>query len=100
MTHKEIQAEIAKLTDLELLDVLKNGQETMSPTGEVVRIRPSPQYMGQIIKRLKDLGLNAMAGRGSVRDQLVEAAAERGIKFNGQKVDTTALPKDPEAEAG
>lgn len=98
MTHKEIVAEIARLTDLELLDVLTNGQETMSPTGEVVRVRPSPQYMGQIIKRLKDLGVTAMRGTGSATDRLVERA-EEVMKFKGQPVDPKRIGRDPEAEA-
>lgn len=99
MTHKEMQAEIARLTDEEILDVLKNGQETMSPTGQIVRVRPSPQYMTLIVKRLKDLGIDAMRGTGSKFDQLVERAGEV-LKFKGQPVDTAKMPKDPEAEVG
>lgn len=79
MSEQDIQAEISKLADAELLDVLKNGQQVMLKDGTVTRVRPSAAYMKTIFGRLKDCGVQSEVNSNTDLGQVFLRLSERKL---------------------
>jgi len=96
------QKQISELADKKLLDWLQNGKEQLLEDGRSVRRDLTAAEMTCILKRLAQLGVNAMPVKGSAAGNLVEAARANltGFKFKGKPVLPPVNTEDDDAATG
>lgn len=96
-----VQKQISEAADKQLLEWLENGITRWSGqldanSNPIMVTEPlSAPQMQCVLKRLAQLGLNAIPVPGSAAGNLADAAAKRGfvpgvVKFNGQPVPNMA----------
>jgi len=100
----DIQKQISEAADVQLLGWLEKGITRWSGqldanSNPIMVTEPlSAPQMQCVLKRLAQLGLNALPVPGSAAGNLADAAAKRGfipgvVKFNGQPI--PSVPKLP-----
>ncbi len=80
MKAKPVHTEMADLLDTTLRDVLKNGQVVQDQEGNPVTITPTAAMLSVVTKRLKDLGVQTVAGPNTAAGDFIQTAV-RNHKF-------------------
>jgi len=73
---------ISDLFDSVLLDMLKNGRETVDEDGDRVRIPPSAADLNIVRQRLRDCGITAMPTANNPIGSIIEEMKNRGMKIH------------------
>ena len=83
---EDILGLIHQLTAKQFLDILQNGETTVDKDGELTRLTPSAAMMAQIIKFLKDNGIEASPAAKGDMDGLVQALEDEGYDIDNVRV--------------
>lgn len=77
---KPIHGEMADLLDTTMRDILKDGQVVLDQDGNPVKVSPSAAVLNAVSKRLRDLGVQTVAGPNTAAGDLIQTAV-RNFKF-------------------
>lgn len=96
----DIKAKMAEATDKILLDWLENGKKDYLQDGREIVRQLTAAEMTAVLKRLAQLGISAVAVKGSTAGNLVEAAQANlagTFKFNGRALPPVDTKTDDKA---
>lgn len=95
MSGEREYEEIHRLLSTTMLDILRNGRQTVGPDGSVQRVTPTSSDLNAIRGFLKDHGINAVRTKDSPLNDLVAEMARRQTAFNAAE-----LAGDPDEQEG
>jgi hypothetical protein len=95
MSGEREYEEIHRLLSATMLDILRNGRQTVGPDGSVQRVTPTSSDLNAIRGFLKDHGINAVRTKDSPLNDLVAEMARRRPAFNAEE-----LAGDPDEQEG
>lgn len=95
MSNEREYEEIHRLLSATMLDLLRNGRQSIGPDGAVQRVTPTSSDLNAIRGFLKDHGINAVRTKDSPLNDLVAEMARRHTAFNAAE-----LAGDPDEQEG
>lgn len=86
MSGEREYEEIHRLLSATMLDILRNGRQTVGPDGAVQRVTPTSSDLNAIRGFLKDHGINAVRTKDSPLNDLVAEMARRHTAFKAEEL--------------
>tara|TARA_B110000503_G_scaffold133802_1_gene211870 strand:- start:2594 stop:2860 length:267 start_codon:yes stop_codon:yes gene_type:complete len=77
------QDRLHELLSQRMLEVLRDGRDTLGPDGEVKKIMATAADFNAVRQFLKDNGINSVKSVDSPLNDLVSEMSQRGLKFRG-----------------
>jgi hypothetical protein len=86
MSGEREYEEIHRLLSATMLDLLRNGRQTVGPDGAVQRVTPTSSDLNAIRGFLKDHGINAVKTKDSPLSDLVAEMSKRSRSVTAREL--------------